>query len=73
MEKLAVERFVLDNFDKVVKHAASLNKGAGREEIIKDIKNPSFTPQQKPTEKSGKSLLEQIEDELSGDRTPRVI
>ena len=41
--------------------------------LIKDIKNPSFTPQQKPTEKSGKSLLEQIEDELSGDRTPRVI
>ena len=73
MEKLNMEMFILNNFDRIVRSVASQNKGAGREEIIKDIKNPSFTPQQKTTERTSKTLLDQIEDELSGDRTPRTI
>ena len=73
MEKLNMEMFILNNFDRIVRSVASQNKGAGREEIIKDIKNPTYTPQQKTTERTSKTLLDQIEDELSGDRTPRKI
>ena len=73
MEKLNMEMFILNNFDRIVRSVASQNKGVGREEIIKDIKNPSFTPQQKTTERSSKSILDQIEGELSKDRTSGLI
>ena len=73
MEKLNMEMFILNNFDKIVRGVASQTKSFGREDIIKDIKNPSFAPQQKTTERSSKTILDQIEDELSGDRTQRLL
>jgi hypothetical protein len=64
MEKLNMEMFILNNFDKIVRGVASQTKSSGREDIIKDIKNPSFTPQQKTTERGSKSIWDQIEDEM---------
>ena len=65
MEKLNMEMFILNNFDRIIRSVASQNKGVGREQIIKDIKNPSFAPQKKAAQGSSKSILDQIQDELS--------
>ena len=73
MEKLNMEMFILNNFDRIIRSVASQNKGVGREQIIKDIKNPSFAPQQKTSQGGSKSMLDQIEGELSKDRTSGLI
>ena len=66
LEKLNIEMFILDNFDKIIRSVASQNKSVGKEQIIKDIKNPSIGVQKQPTETRQQSMQSQIFNELYG-------
>ena len=66
-EKYSIEMFVLNNFDRIVRSVASQNKGIGREQVIKDIKNPSFSPEKTQTSNTGKGVMEQIQDQIFGE------
>ena len=59
--------YVLNKFDRIVRSVASQNKGIGREQVIKDIKNPSFSPEKTQTNNAGKSVIDQIQDQIFGE------
>jgi hypothetical protein len=42
IEAFVRDMIILNNYDNILKSAASYNKSQGREDVIKDIKNPDF-------------------------------
>ena len=64
--KIAKEMAILDNVDTIVRSAYAQGKSGGKEGIINDIKNPSYTPESKSQDGSPLSIQDQINKELMG-------
>ena len=64
--KLAREVAILDNVDSIVRSAYAQGKSGGKEDVIKDIKNPSYTPESKSEDNNKLSVHDQIAKELLG-------
>jgi len=62
-DTLAMDMFVRDNFDAIVRAVANQYRSKGTEQVIDEIKNPSFTPEQKDVQGS-KSILEQVSEQI---------
>lgn len=60
MEKLNKAMFIVDNFDKIVRAAASQYKSSGKDDVLKDIKNPDYNSESGTQESGNKSLYQQI-------------
>ena len=54
--------FMVDNFDKIIRSVASQYKSSGKEDVLKDIKNPSFETDSKPSEDGDKTVHQQMYD-----------
>ena len=60
VEKLNKSMFILDNFDKIIRAAASQFKSEGKDAILEDIKNPNYSAESKVQPSGAKSLQEQM-------------
>lgn len=65
IEKLKKDFIILNNYENILKAAYSQFRSDGREDVLKDIKNPSFDPSSKSTAENKKSLYSQIYDAWS--------
>ena len=66
VSKLAREMAILDNVDSIVRNAYTQGKSGGKEDVIKDIKNPSYNPESKTDTDTPLSIQDQINKELMG-------
>ena len=66
VSKLAREMAIIDNVDSIVRSAYAQGKSGGKEEVIDDIKNPSYSPENKKDDNAPLSIQDQINKELRG-------
>ena len=62
VEKLNKTMFLVDNFDKVVRAVANQYKSNGKDDVLKDIKNPDYSMNNSETGSELKSLQQQMYD-----------
>tara|TARA_R100000664_G_scaffold34200_1_gene54977 strand:- start:4808 stop:5902 length:1095 start_codon:yes stop_codon:yes gene_type:complete len=62
--KIAREMAILENVDNIVRSAYAQGKSGGKEDVINDIKNPSYTPESKSSDGTPLSIQEQISKQL---------
>ena len=62
VEKLNKAMFLVDNFDKVVRAVANQYKSNGKEDVLKDIKNPDYNVNSGETGPELQSLQQQMYD-----------
>ena len=60
VEKLKKDFVILNNYENILKAAYSQFRSQGREDVLKDIKNPSFEASSKTNTNDKKSLAAQI-------------
>ena len=68
-ESLALDMMAMKLQDKIVRSVASQYRSKGSEQVLKDIKNPSFEPAKVTDNKGGGSIDKQISDQIFGDST----
>ena len=66
-DKLNLDMFIRDNFNEIVRSVAKEYRSKGTEQVIDEIKNPSYNVEQKPPTVEKKSIMEQITDKIFGD------
>ena len=69
LESLALDMMAMKLQDKIVRSVANQYKSQGAEQVIRDIKNPSFEPAKVSSENKGKSVADQIGSAIFGDST----
>tara|TARA_R100001594_G_scaffold66273_2_gene100545 strand:+ start:2210 stop:3322 length:1113 start_codon:yes stop_codon:yes gene_type:complete len=62
VQKLNEAMFVVDNFDKIVRAVANQYKSTGKDDVLKDIKNPDYNVNSGNQESGLKSLQQQMYD-----------
>lgn len=65
-DKLNIDMFVLDNFQDIIRSVASQYRSKGTEQVVRDIKNPSFNNEPKSNMSKDKSIIEQLDDQIHG-------
>jgi hypothetical protein len=68
-ESLALDMIAMKLQDKIVRSVASQYRSKGSEQVLKDIKNPSFEPAKVTDSKGGGNIDKQISDQIFGDST----
>jgi hypothetical protein len=65
MASLNRDMAILSDFDNIVRAVYSQARSTGKETVVKDLKNPSYTPESKPKTAEAKlSIQEQIAQQL---------
>tara|TARA_R110002012_G_scaffold194773_2_gene362553 strand:- start:856 stop:2016 length:1161 start_codon:yes stop_codon:yes gene_type:complete len=66
-DRLNTDMFVLRNFQDIIRSVANQYRSKGTEQVVKDIKNPSFNNE--PRQNTGKSVsvMDQIDDIIYGE------
>ena len=59
--------YIMQNFDKILAGAIAQSHSLGKEDIVKDLTNPSFTPDSKSTEEKPKTAQDHVRDAIWGD------
>ena len=65
-DKLNIDMFVLDNFQDIIRSVASQYRSKGTEQVVRDIKNPSFNSEPKSTTSKSTSVIDQLDDQIHG-------
>ena len=60
VEKLNKTMFMVDNFDKIIRAAASQFKSEGKDAILEDIKNPNYSADSNVETSGSQSMQEQM-------------
>ena len=68
-ESLALDIMAMKLQGKIIKSVASQYRSKGSEQVLKDIKNPSFEPAKVTDNKEGNSIGDQIGKQIFGDST----
>jgi len=58
--------FIRDNFEDIIRSVANQYRSKGTEQVIEDIKNPSFNAEPKPLTGKSVSILDQLSDQIFG-------
>jgi len=66
-ESLALDMIAMRLQNKIVRSVANQYRSQGTEQVLRDIKNPSFEPTKVSQEKSGDSFVTQISKHIFGD------
>tara|TARA_Y100001938_G_scaffold62196_1_gene86577 strand:+ start:6561 stop:7721 length:1161 start_codon:yes stop_codon:yes gene_type:complete len=66
-ESLALDMIAMRLQSKIIRSVANQYRSQGTEQVLRDIKNPSFEPTKVSQEKSGDSFISQISKEIFGD------
>lgn len=69
LESLALDMMAMKLQGKIVRSVANQYKSQGAEQVIRDIKNPSFEPAKGSPANKGKSVIDQIGSAIFGDST----
>ena len=64
VNKLTREMAILNDFDNIVRSVYAQARSNGKEAVVKDLKNPSYTPESKPTADKRLTIQEQINQQL---------
>tara|TARA_R100001015_G_scaffold17771_1_gene10063 strand:- start:1064 stop:2200 length:1137 start_codon:yes stop_codon:yes gene_type:complete len=65
-DRLNTEMFVLNNFQDIIRSVANQYRSKGTEQVVKDIKNPSFDNTNKVATSKEKSVLDELDDQMYG-------
>tara|TARA_R100000664_G_scaffold32072_1_gene46460 strand:- start:707 stop:1888 length:1182 start_codon:yes stop_codon:yes gene_type:complete len=68
-ESLALDIMAMKLQGKIIKSVASQYRSKGSEQVLRDIKNPSFEPAKVTDNKEGNSIGDQIGKQIFGDST----
>jgi len=66
-EALALDMMAMKLQDKIVRSVANQYRSKGSEQVLKDIKNPSFEPAKVSSKQGGSNIEKQISDQIFGD------
>ena len=66
-DKLNLDMFIRDNFEAIVRSVANQYRSKGTEQVINEIKNPSYKTEKTPPTVEKKSIMEQISSKIFGD------
>ena len=66
-DKLNTDMFVLRNFQDIIRSVANQYKSKGTEQVVKDIKNPSFNNEPKQSSGRKKSVMQELDDIIHGE------
>tara|TARA_Y100001963_G_scaffold122923_1_gene172548 strand:- start:16 stop:1170 length:1155 start_codon:yes stop_codon:yes gene_type:complete len=67
MEGLALDMIAMKLQNKIVRSVANQYRSQGTEQVLKDIKNPSFEPTKVSQSRQGDSFVQQISKHIFGD------
>tara|TARA_R110002020_G_scaffold182743_10_gene378490 strand:- start:293 stop:1447 length:1155 start_codon:yes stop_codon:yes gene_type:complete len=67
MEGLALDMIAMKLQNKIVRSVANQYRSQGTEQVLKDIKNPSFEPAKVSQSRQGDSFVQQISKHIFGD------
>jgi hypothetical protein len=65
-EKFVRDMIILENFEAIVRSAASKSKSDGKQDVVDTIKNPEFRAGKKSNDDTAKSIEDQAMDEFFG-------
>ena len=65
-DKLNTDMFVLRNFQDIIRSVANQYRSKGTEQVVRDIKNPSFNNEPRQTSGNKKSILDELDDHMNG-------
>jgi|TARA_R100000458_G_C8253071_1_gene229637 hypothetical protein len=65
-DRLNTEMFVLNNFQDIIRSVANQYRSKGTEQVVKDIKNPSFDNTNKVATSKERSVLDELDDRMYG-------
>ena len=65
-DKLNTDMFVLRNFQDIIRSVANQYRSKGTEQVVRDIKNPSFNNEPRQNSGNNKSILEELDDHMNG-------
>ena len=68
-ESLALDMMAMKLQGKIVKSVASQYRSKGSEQVLRDIKNPSYEPAKMSDRRSNNSIEKQISGQIFGDST----
>tara|TARA_R110000824_G_scaffold21431_3_gene79853 strand:+ start:3063 stop:4247 length:1185 start_codon:yes stop_codon:yes gene_type:complete len=66
-ESLALDMIAMKLQSKIVRSVANQYRSQGTEQVLRDIKNPSFEPAKVSQEKTGDSFISKLSKEIFGD------
>tara|TARA_R110002020_G_scaffold140089_4_gene311322 strand:+ start:1326 stop:2495 length:1170 start_codon:yes stop_codon:yes gene_type:complete len=66
-DKLNTDMFVLNNFQDILRSVANQYKSKGTEQVVKDIKNPSFNNEPRQASGNKKSVIQELDDIINGE------
>jgi len=66
VQKFVRDAYILNNFDNIIKAVAKFAEGKGEGKTIEDIKNPDFKGKDNKGQSEGKSLGEQLGENMFG-------
>ena len=69
LEALAMDMIAMKLQPKIVRSVANQFRSQGAEQVIREIKNPSFEPSKVSSSSKGKSVINQIGSQIFGDST----
>lgn len=64
VDKLTRDMAILNDFDNIVRSVYAQARSNGKEAVVKDLKNPSYTPESKPTAEKRLTIQEQINQQM---------
>lgn len=65
-DKLNTDMFVLSNFQDIIRSVANQYRSKGTEQVVKDIKNPSFNNEPRQNAEQKRDILDEIDDQMNG-------
>ena len=65
-DKLNTDMFVLRNFQDIIRSVANQYRSKGTEQVVKDIKNPSFNNEPRQNTERKRDILDELDDQMNG-------
>ena len=65
-DKLNTDMFVLNNFQDIIRSVANQYRSKGTEQVVRDIKNPSFNNEPRQNTEKRRDILDELDDQING-------
>ena len=65
-DKLNTDMFVLRNFQDIIRSVANQYRSKGTEQVVRDIKNPSFNNEPRQNTERKRDILDELDDQMNG-------
>jgi len=65
-DKLNTDMFVLNNFQDIIRSVANQYRSKGTEQVVKDIKNPSFNNEPRQNTEKRRDILDELDEQING-------